>query len=440
MPWGATQPTPVNLSAFTSELSSQLTVSDAQLAQLAERFRLAMVAGLAGQPSSLKMLPSFINRPTGKEKGSAIAVDFGGTNVRVLRAELDGQGSCTIQARNRFALKDAAAGYDYTAADVPAEKLFGYIAQQIGQIAQPGVVSPLGHTFSFPCQQFALNRAQLIHWTKEIKTSGVEGQDISALLEAALAKANVTNVRPQAVINDTVGTLLAAAYGQPDVDIASICGTGHNTCYLEPKHPLNGQPMIVNMESGNFDEVPQTKHDRTLDEASDRPGFQKLEKMVSGYYLAEVVRTILADLAKQGGYAWGVCLTQRQLIQGRDLDTILADKGDLPATKTFMAERLGATECTPELLAAVKTAVTLVATRSARLVAATFAGALLHIDPKLERRHVIAIDGSLYEKMPGYAAMISEGLRGALGVRAAQVSTILAKNGSGVGAAIAAAV
>ena len=65
MPWGATQPTPVNLSAFTSELSSQLTVSDAQLAQLAERFRLAMVAGLAGQPSSLKMLPSFINRPTG---------------------------------------------------------------------------------------------------------------------------------------------------------------------------------------------------------------------------------------------------------------------------------------------------------------------------------------------------------------------------------------
>ena len=39
---------------------------------------------------------------------------------------------------------------------------------------------------------------------------------------------------------------------------------------------------------------------RALDEASDRPGFQKLEKMVSGYYLAEVVRTILADLAKQG--------------------------------------------------------------------------------------------------------------------------------------------
>ena len=430
----------MNIAAFTSELTSQLTLSDVQLGQTAERFCSAMVAGLAGKTSSLRMLPTFINRPTGREQGQVIAVDFGGTNVRVLRAELDGHGHCTIKARKRFALKDPDGKFDYTAASVTAEQLFGHIARHIGEMAQPGVVMPLGHTFSFPCRQRGLNSAELICWTKEIKTSGVEGKDVSALLAAALTEAGVANVLPKALINDTVGTLLAAAYRHADVDLASICGTGHNTCYVEPHHPLTGQPMIVNMESGNFDEAPATRYDAALDQASDKPGLQRLEKMVSGHYLVEVVRLILADLAARGEHAWARRLAHPRLVRDRDVDRILADSPELTATRTFMAERLDAGDCSPELLTAVKTIVGLVASRSARLVASTFAGTLRHIDPQIQRRHVIAIDGSLYEKMPGYADMLSQGLRGVLGAGADNVSTILTKDGSGVGAAIAAGV
>lgn len=50
----------------------------------------------------------------------------------------------------------------------------------------------------------------------------------------------------------------------------------------------------------------------------------------------------------------------------------------------------------------------LVARRSARLAAATYHGVLLRIDPALSGPHVVAIDGSLYEKMPGYAGWIQE--------------------------------
>ncbi|KAJ1481033.1 hypothetical protein T484DRAFT_1808900 [Baffinella frigidus] len=52
----------------------------------------AMVQGLStgpGQESDLKMLPSFVtNFPKGGEQGSFIALDLGGTNLRVLHVEL----------------------------------------------------------------------------------------------------------------------------------------------------------------------------------------------------------------------------------------------------------------------------------------------------------------------------------------------------------------
>ena len=78
--------------------------------------------------------------------------------------------------------------------------------------------------------------------------------------------------------------------------------------------------------------------------------------------------------------------------------------------------------------------------RSAQLAAATFLGVLRHIDPALEHKHVIGIDGSLYEKAPGYAARIELVLREALGNKGSSVEVKLVKDGSGIGAAIAAAI
>lgn len=425
-------------SALLTSLEKEFSVDAKMLLAISREFIRQMEAGLLGQKSSLKMLPSFVGGPTGKERGAVIAVDFGGTNVRILRAELGAGGAVNIAAIDRFPLKDPNGKYDHTGANATAEHLFDCIAERIAKIAPEGKTYKLGHTFSFPCRQLSIDRAVLIHWTKEFKTPGVEGQEIGALLEAALKRRGLDRVVPAAIINDTVGTQLTAAFKDPEVDVGSICGTGHNTCYLEPKHPL-GRPMIVNMESGNFDGLTHSKYDAILDKASDRPGAQKLEKMVAGYYLGRLMQTVLRTEARcfaNDASAFEKC----PVVEGRELDSMIADSGDFPATRAFLKDRLGITAPTSESVFLVQRLAKLLGKRAARLVAGSFAGTIQKIDPEITRRHVIAIDGSLYEKMPNYDANIREALHEMFGQKADRIETVLAKDGSGVGAAIAAAV
>jgi hexokinase len=430
----------MTVSEYARNAAGELELKPAELASAAKEFSRSMEEGLSGRPSCLKMLPSFISGPTGEERGEVMAVDFGGTNVRILRASLDGSGGIAVLGRERFPLRDPDRGVDYTSASTSAAELFGYIARKAAELAPEGRDYPLGHTFSFPCAQDGINSARLIHWTKEIKTSGVLDRDVNALLAEALSARNATRVRPVAVINDTVGTLLAAAYERRGVDIASICGTGHNSCYIEPAHPLTGRAMIVNMESGNFDGLRRTEWDIRLDESSDRPGAQRTEKMASGHYLGEVVLQVLSSMAGAGFIPASEALGRRGALGGADLDAVIADGEELAETARVARSSLGLDGLDRESLAAIRDIARAVGRRSARAVAATFSGALLRIDPKIAREHVIAIDGSLYERMPGYDAGIKEALHDILGQGSLRVSTVLAKDGSGIGAAIAAAI
>ena len=78
--------------------------------------------------------------------------------------------------------------------------------------------------------------------------------------------------------------------------------------------------------------------------------------------------------------------------------------------------------------------------RSARLVTASYVGIIWHRTGagKINRQH-IAVDGSVYEKMPLVKENINKALNELLGEEAAKVDTILDNGGSGLGAAIAAA-
>lgn len=425
---------------FVKEACSQINLTSEALQQVAARFEAAMRDGLAGRPSSLRMLPSYISRPTGAERGEAVAIDFGGTNVRILKVRL-ADGQTHFEKSSSFCLKDPKGAYDYTQEQTRAEELFDFIAGHVVDVlAGERSTLPLGHTFSFPCRQEGINRAVLIQWTKEIRTSGVEGRDVTPLLAEALERQGVRNVRPRAVINDTVGTLLAAAYKLRGVDLGSICGTGHNTCYLEPRHPLTGKPMIVNMEAGNFDGVHLTPFDREVNQSSSHPGAMILEKQVSGAYLGEVVlaalRTMVAErLLPAGNRSWN-----RGTLTGVHLAQVLEDGSDCDKTKSMAQTQLALTGLTNEQLQALRKLVENVTGRSARLVGATYAGILRYLDPGLEREHVVAIDGSLYAHMPGYSAGIRAGLEAVLGPGARAVTTRLIKDGSGIGAAIAAVV
>ena len=66
-----------------------------------------MAEGLAGRPSSLKMLPSFVTRRcNGKETGRYIALDLGGTNFRAVLVTLHGNGRFT-SVQKKFVVSPA---------------------------------------------------------------------------------------------------------------------------------------------------------------------------------------------------------------------------------------------------------------------------------------------------------------------------------------------
>ncbi|MCE5285969.1 MAG: hexokinase [Pelosinus sp.] len=435
-----------NLESALQKLQTQMTISTEEVLEIAHKFRAELAAGLAGKPSSLKMLPSFVTTPTGKETGEFLALDFGGTNVRVLLAELFAEGRFTVKASIAKPLNDPNGRYDYIYSKASGTQLFDFIAEQIAEIAKPGIKYPLGHTFSFPSQQKSINNAELIHWTKEIDTTGVEGQNVNQLLGEALLRRGVPNVMPEAIINDTVGTLLTAAYINQNTDLGSICGTGHNTAYLEPNAPWNHGPMIINTESGNFDKLDITKYDEQVDKASEQPGAQRLEKMSSGRYVGELIRIIALDLLQHGllpncSTTATQALSVPAALSGADVSLLIKDStDDLTNISTWLEERLHITYSTKSDRLALKQIALLVAERSARLVAATFIGIINHIDENLDRNHNIAIDGTLYEKMPGYAANIEKTMTEVFGAKAGQITTVLSKDGSGIGAAIAVAI
>ena len=413
-----------------ADIMQEFTVDSEQLHEIAADFRYDLRLGLKDPDlSSLRMLKSYVGLPTGKETGEYLALDFGGTNLRVLRIKLMGQGKFEILKKVAKPLKVEGV-YDYIGAESTAEEMFDFIAALVDEAIDGDHEKKylLGHTFSFPSEQSNLYDAKLIIWTKEFATPGVEGKVVNDLLKEALHRQGIDNVEPTAVINDTVAVLLAAAYKQPDTYIGSIYATGHNTCYLEPYAESADAPMIINMESGGFMKLIPNRFDKEFDAASEKPGEQRLEKMVSGRYMGELFGMALAELLGEKGKAYG--------FTSIDMSAIISEADKVAEiVKAKTGHDLTVDDC-----AKVQELAGALVIRSARLVTATFVGIIWQLagSDKVQKQH-IAIDGSVYEKMPLAKENIMRALSELLGEDAAAIDTVLENGGSGLGAAIAAA-
>ena len=218
------------------EIISEFEAGGDMLREMANEFTQDLKRGLVNpKNSSLRMLKSYVGLPTGNETGEFLALDFGGTNVRVSKIKLEGEGRFEVLKRVGKPLISPGE-YDYIGANSTAEQMFDFIAELIDEAIDGDHATKfyLGHTFSFPSSQTDLYNAKLIIWTKEFATPGVEGKVVNDLLKEALNRRKISNVEPVAVINDTVAVLLSTAYQQADTYIGSIYATGHNTCYIEP--------------------------------------------------------------------------------------------------------------------------------------------------------------------------------------------------------------
>lgn len=297
-----------------------------------------------------------------------------------------------------------------------SKSLFSFLATQIASFVKEhhsdhfaedsGHHLHLGFTFSFPVDQKAVNKGYLIRWTKGFDIPDAIGKDVCALLQAEIDILGLP-VTVAALVNDTVGTLMARSYASPGKTgtlLGAIFGTGTNGAYVEKLDQITKMTkpganvgeydnstgeMVINTEWGSFDNamkvLPDTPYDRALDKNSVNPGIQMFEKRVSGMFLGEILRNAILALKENAGLfstatikpnaalntAWSVDTAVLSYIESDDTPNYLV-------TRETLQRELGVSgRVSSDEAQAVKILVHAIGKRSARLSAVPIAAIIL---------------------------------------------------------------
>ncbi|KAG5519547.1 hypothetical protein PMAC_001702 [Pneumocystis sp. 'macacae'] len=376
------------------------------------------------------MLPTWIiGYPQGNEHGTYLTLDIGGTNIRLCKSK-------ELKQSN-------------------SDEFFGFIAHQLKEFLKKHKIEKdiqLGFTFSYPCKQDKINHGILKNWTKEFNVKNVEGHDVVELLVKAIKKENIL-VKVAVLTNDTAGTLIASNYVDSETKIGVIYGTGSNASYMEqvkyipkishmnlPPH----LPIVINCEWGAFDKekrvLPRTKYDIQLDLESKFPGEQTFEKMISGFYLGEIMRQILLDLSRKNLFFKGQCIEAIEKpysFQTPYLSLIELDSHENLIKIYELFKTQFHIECTISERKIIKEITKLISKRSAYLSACGIAAIC---KKKNIKECSVGTDGSIINKYPGFREHVCEALRCIFGPNGDKIKLVHAQDGSGVGAAIIAAI
>uniref|UniRef100_A0A8C3LGT8 hexokinase n=1 Tax=Chrysolophus pictus TaxID=9089 RepID=A0A8C3LGT8_CHRPC len=432
-------------------LLAPLRLSRTDLQRVQALMRQEMERGLDRErnaESSLRMLPTYVcHTPDGTERGKFLALDLGGTNFRVLVVHV---AEDNIDITNEIYVIPTAVMQG------TGEALFNHIMECIMdfQMKQELMdqVLPLGFTFSFPCQQLGLDKAVLLNWTKGFSASGCVGQDVVQMLREAAQRKQHTALKVVAVVNDTVGTMMACGYHDPKCEIGLIVGTGTNTCYMEERAKVGTMDgdegrMCINMEWGAFGDNGClddffTSFDRLVDEKSINAGKQKFEKLISGMYLGEIVRQILLALVEEQVLFCGKSshkLQNRDIFQTKFLSTIETPGLALVQVQGILSNlELDASYEDSVLVREVCQTVSL---RAAHLCAAGMAAVVekMRESRGLEQLTVtVGVDGTLYKMHPHFSRNLQQMLQELAPL--CNVTFLQSEDGSGKGAALVAAV
>ncbi|GLB33467.1 putative hexokinase family protein [Lyophyllum shimeji] len=477
-----------------------------RLFELTKSFLHEFSIGLREYGHPMAMIPTFVTGvPNGSETGTFLALDLGGTNLRVCEVVLNGDKTFSLRQQKYKVSESLKTG--------EAEALFDYLADSVDAFLTTHAASAyttkeeedvvhLGLTFSFPVEQTALNSGKILTWTKGFSAKNAVGRDVVQLLQEAFDRKHM-HVKCIALVNDTVGALLCRAYTAGGCLLGAIFGTGTNGAYVEEvakitklgNHPAaaKGGYMIVNTEWGAFNNsrshLPSTPFDNTLDRLSINPNFQAFEKFVSGMYLGEITRNILTALVDAapkplvfGGKSTSVLNTHYGLdtsvmsevedawegphrsysAEQTAPDFSTFDEEKLPPNIRTKLERIRAvtvkqlgfqdSDVTLKDAAIVRWVCSLVARRAALLSGVAVATVLIQtgyasfpdqdgvFSPRASTEPIlIGVDGSLIEHYPNFQRTLRESLRCLVGEEVEKrVDIGMAKDGSGVGAALSA--
>lgn len=294
-------------------------------------FQNEMCAGLAGSNGSLLMIPSYVQSDIiAPQDKKIIAIDAGGTNLRVAVVYFDKSGQASIEQFKKLPMPG-------TSYPLNKDQFFEDLAGYIGSVHSYS--DDLGVCFSFPCRILPNLDGEILGLNKEVVVSGIEGAIFGEELNKALEKHSLPQMKI-ALINDTVATLLGAMvnykHAKYDGYIGYILGTGTNACYQEKidrieklsyKPPFDG--MIINLESGGFSGFQRSQSDTEIDALSNNPSDHQFEKMVSGAYLGQLILRCMNEAAKYGLYSTRTAENVKQCsdVKMKDVDAFVEDVG-----------------------------------------------------------------------------------------------------------------
>ncbi len=268
-----------------------------------DSFLAEMERGLGVKGSSLPMIPTYIETSREVPRGErVIALDAGGTNMRVAVVSFDPAGKPVVENLTRHRMPGVDEALD-------RDSFFRALAQVV--LPATRSVDRIGFCFSYPAEVTPDRDGRLIQFTKEIKARGVDGELIGANLGRALAAAGASKPMRIVLLNDTVATLLAGRNAWPDrrfdAFMGVVCGTGINVAYVERNALIQKTPgldgagsQIVNTESGSFSRGVYGPVDDAFDATMANPGKYRHEKTISGAYLGALCLFAARAAAREG--------------------------------------------------------------------------------------------------------------------------------------------
>jgi len=426
----------------------------------------------------MPMIPTFVTDiPTGKENGLFLAGDLGGTNFRVCSIKLNGDHTFELQ-QSKFRIPLDLMSHS------TGDELFSYLAGKVqsflkefhSELADASGSSEsntlkLGFTFSFPVDQTALNQGTLIRWTKGFDLPDCVDKDVVDMLQTHLDNLDV-NVKVAALANDTVGTLLSRAYSNDssksnsNTIVGAIFGTGTNGAYFETfdhikkldSSKFTGKTgMVINTEWGSFDNkleiLPNTKYDQIIDSQTSNKGYHLFEKRISGMFLGELLRVTLIELFKENHIFVGLFNERggslpHRLSEPWQLDAeVLSylqidDSTDLKMSELILQNHLRLPTNKEERLV-IKALTRAISHRAAYLSAIPLAAIAKRVAKQYEnddKDFEFGLDGSVIEFYPGFKEKVLEAIDiiDPLKGTNKKIHLKIAKDGSGVGAALCA--
>jgi hexokinase len=438
-----------------------------------------MIIGLKQNCKNIPMNISWVHdMPSGREKGTFLTLDLGGTNLRVCKVTLHGNEPDPETPETKSSLDQEQYKLPDRIKTSTADELWTYIAEKVQSFLQDKGLDkayckdnrmPLGFTFSYPATQEKIDHAVLQTWTKGFDIKGVEGEDVAEQLREKLNERELP-LDLVCVINDTVGAMIASAYNDPATIIGAIFGTGCNAAYMSSLSSISklsqndsrldaienkpkSTKMAINCEYGAFDNahsvLPRTKYDAQIDNESPRPGEQTFEKLSAGLYLGEIFRLVLVDLSDRDLVFTGQdtsTLRKPYTIDTGFLSQIEDDESSgFSTTRNMFKSTLSLSSITDSEVEFSRRVAELIAVRGARLCACGIA-AICGMEG-IKNGHVAA-DGSVANKHPKFKRRWADALGeilewgGKRGERKGEedpISITSAEDGSGIGCAIIAA-